>query len=198
MKELSGRISGGGGALAFTRYCVTIQPYHGSHSLFYRHRPPAKHTPLQYYCTTIAQYTPPPPTPPLNVIHHTIFAMGISSKGQRVPLPIHQPRRAPATNTPARPTAAGDPQLGLYKIFVYFEAAVHDPTILSPPPPPALPTLVQYYCTIIGQYTTPPPTSRLYAIHHTILVITISCKGQPTAPPSGPSSRRRLPARVSL
>jgi len=47
-----------------------------------------------------------------------------------------------------------------------------------PPRPPALPTLVQYYCTTIGQYTTPPPTSRLYAIHHTILVITISCKGQ--------------------
>jgi len=44
--------------------------------------------------------------------------------------------------------------------------------------PPALPTLVQYYSTIIRQYTTPLPTSRLYAIHHTILVIPISCKGQ--------------------
>jgi len=68
-----------------------------------------------------------------------------------------------------------------YKIFVYFEAVVHDATILSPPPPPplsALPTLVQYYCTIIGQYTTSLLTSRLFAIHHTILVITISCKGQ--------------------
>jgi len=29
-----------------------------------------------------------------------------------------------------------------------------------------------------AQYTTPPPTSRVYAIHHTILLITISCKGQ--------------------
>ena len=46
------------------------------------------------------------------------------------------------------------------------------------PRPPALPTLLQYYCTILGQYTTPLPTSRLYAIHHTIFVITISCKGQ--------------------
>jgi len=44
--------------------------------------PPAKHTLLQYYCTTIAQYTPPPPTPPLNVIHHTILAMAISCNGQ--------------------------------------------------------------------------------------------------------------------
>jgi len=41
------------------------------------------------------------------------------------------------------------------------------------PRPPALPTLVQYYRTITGQYTTPLPTYCLYAIHHTILVITI-------------------------
>jgi len=33
---------------------------------------------------------------------------------------------------------------------------------------PALFTLVQYCCTIIGQHTTPLPTSRLYATHHTI------------------------------
>ena len=33
--------------------------------------------------------------------------------------------------------------LDLHKIFVYFEAVVHESTILSPPPrPPALPTLV--------------------------------------------------------
>jgi len=43
------------------------------------------------------------------------------------------------------------------------------------PLPPGLRTLVQYYCAAIGQYTDP---SRLYAIHHTILVITIACKGQ--------------------
>jgi len=45
----------------------------------------------------------------------------------------------------------------VYNIFIYSEAIVHESTILSPPRPPALPTLVQYYCTIIGQYTTPPP-----------------------------------------
>ena len=31
---------------------------------------------------------------------------------------------------------------------------------------------------IIGKYTTPPPTGRLYAMHHTLLVITRSYKGQ--------------------
>jgi len=43
---------------------------------------------------------------------------------------------------------------------------------------PALPTPVQYDCTIIGQYTTPLPSYRVYTIHHTIMVITIPCKGQ--------------------
>jgi len=57
--------------------------------------------------------------------------------------------------------------------------------------PPALPTLLQYYCTAIGQYTTPPSTSLLYAIHHTILVITISCKGQATAPIAFARVRRK-------
>ena len=54
-----------------------------------------------------------------------------------------------------------------------------------PRQPTALPTLVQYYCTPIGQYTTPPPNSRAYAIHRTILVITISCKGQSRTPEGG-------------
>ena len=51
--------------------------------------------------------------------------------------------------------------------------------------PRALPTLLQYYCTTIGKYTTPPrphPTPLLYTIHHPILVIRISCKGQPPTP----------------
>ena len=46
------------------------------------------------------------------------------------------------------------------------------------PRPPALPTLVQYYCTTIGQYTTSPPNSRVYAIHQTRLAVTTSCIGQ--------------------
>ena len=43
---------------------------------------------------------------------------------------------------------------------------------------PTLPTLFQYYCTSIAQYTT-PSTSLVYAIHHTISVMTVSCKDQP-------------------
>jgi len=68
--------------------------------------------------------------------------------------------------------------VGLNTICVYVEAVVHESTILSFPAHLHCLTLVQYYCTIIGQYKTPLPTSRLYVIHHTISVITITCKGQ--------------------
>jgi len=50
-----------------------------------------------------------------------------------------------------------------------------------PSRPPALPHPGAILCTIIGPYTTLLPTSRLYTIHHTILVITISCRGQVVA-----------------
>ena len=59
----------------------------------------------------------------------------------------------------------------------------HQPSFHSPRPL-AFPTLVQYYCTTIGQYTTPLPTSHLYAIHHTISVLTRSCKGQAVPRPN--------------
>ena len=65
------------------------------------------------------------------------------------------------------------------------------------PRPPAFPTLVQYECTIIGQYTTPQPTARLHAMHHTILVITISCKAQAVRRPAVAPRWERRPQRHS-
>ena len=44
---------------ARTRYCFTSKLYCGSQSSFYCPLPLAKPTRLQYYCTPIAQYTPP-------------------------------------------------------------------------------------------------------------------------------------------
>ena len=88
------------------------------------------------------------------------------------------PKSSPHANT----RSALQPGFDLYKIFVCFEAVVHESTILS-----SLPTVVQYSCTIIGQYETLLPIFRLYALHHTILVIKIPCNnGQP-----GRRSRRR-------
>jgi len=46
------------------------------------------------------------------------------------------------------------------------------------PLPSALPALLQYYCTSSTQHTTPPRPPFVYAIHHTILVMAISCEGQ--------------------
>ena len=49
------------------------------------------------------------------------------------------------------------------------------------PRPFALPTLLQYYCATFALYNL-PPTLPVHAIHHTILVMPISCKG--SAPPA--------------
>jgi len=58
------------------------------------------------------------------------------------------------------PLAPGIPsQVGVYKIYIHFEAYVHESIIFSPPPLPVLPTLLHGYCTTFAQYTTPlrPP-----------------------------------------
>ena len=46
------------GGLAFTRHCFASKLNCGSQSSFYCPPPLVKPTLLQYYCTTIAQYTP--------------------------------------------------------------------------------------------------------------------------------------------
>jgi len=63
------------------------------------------------------------------------------------------------------------------QVFVCFKAFVHERIIPFLP----LPICIAHpgaHSTTIGQYMIPPPTSRLYAIHHTIMEITISRKGQ--------------------
>ena len=94
---------------------------------------------------------------------------GIAARRQRRAHPVHQMW---SLTTPSLPFG-----VGLYKIFVDFEAVVHESNILTPRPP-AFPTLVQYHCTTIAQYATPLPPPRVYATHYTILVRTISYKGQ--------------------
>ena len=46
--------------LTFTRYCFTSSRLCTSQSSFHSSGPPALLTLLQYYCTAIGQYTPPP------------------------------------------------------------------------------------------------------------------------------------------
>ena len=67
---------------------------------------------------------------------------------------------------------------GLHKIFVSVEPCVYESNLLSFPAP----TCIAHPGVILvhGYWAVHPPPSDLpfYAIHHTILVITISCKGQ--------------------
>jgi len=87
---------------------------------------------------------------------------------------------APPGSGPGSPCYVGGSCLGLYKIFVYFEDVVHESTILSPLPPTCIahPGAISLHDDLNRVNTTPLPSSRVYAIYHKILVITISCKGQ--------------------
>jgi len=87
-------------------------------------------------------------------------------------------RFGPSRVVDVRPRKQLPTWLGLYKILFDFEAFVHESFILSLPPPTCIARtiamLLHVYCAIYDA----PPTPLLYAIHHTILVMAISCKGQ--------------------
>jgi len=81
-------------------------------------------------------------------------------------------------------SCARAPALGFYKIFVYIKAFMHERII------PFLPlsfciahtmAILLHGCCAIYD---PLPTTLLYAIHHTQLVLAISCKGQTCSRPS--------------
>jgi len=68
--------------------------------------------------------------------------------------------------------------VGLYKIFVHFKAFVHESVILLSPSPTCnahtIAIRLRDYCAIYD----PHPTPLVYAIHHTILAVAISCEGE--------------------
>ena len=53
--------------------------------------------------------------------------------------------------------------LSLYKILFHFKALLGESIILLLLPLPTQPTLLQYYCTTIAQYT--PPTDPSFVCH---------------------------------
>ena len=67
--------------------------------------------------------------------------------------------------------------LGLYKIVFHFNPLLWESIILLRPPPTCkaypIALVLCDHCAIYARQTTPP----LNAIHHTILVMAISCKG---------------------
>jgi len=77
------------------------------------------------------------------------------------------------------PLWVGSPScLSLYKILFHFKAVLWSMSSFYCYPPECnaynIAILLHAHCTIY----VPPPTLPLYAIHHTILMMAISCKGQ--------------------
>ena len=74
---------------------------------------------------------------------------------------------------------SGSGGLRLYKILFHFKALLWESTILLVPPSTCkaypIAILLHEHCATYAPPHCPPP---FYAIHHTILVIAISCKGQ--------------------
>jgi len=64
--------------------------------------------------------------------------------------------------------------------FFYFNAFVHESIIRVLPPPPYLAPTIAKPLSSFSQYTAPPPppTPLLYVLHHTVMVLAISRKGQ--------------------
>jgi len=91
--------------------------------------------------------------------------------------PLRTPCGIPAQSTPA---VSGIPRCGLHTIFVHFEAFVQASIILYCSPPTCIANTIVIALHDYWAIYDPPSTSLVCAIHHTILVITISCKGQPS------------------
>ena len=69
-------------------------------------------------------------------------------------------------------------QFGLYKILFHFETLVHESIILSLPPPTCIARTIAMLLHVYWAIYDAPPTPLVYAIHHTILAMAISFKGQ--------------------
>ena len=93
----------------------------------------------------------------------------------------------------ADPHAAALTRLSLYKILFHLKAVLWSISSFYCYPPACnaynIAILLHAHCTIY----VPPPILPLYAIHHTILMMAISCKGQYSA-----QSARSLPTGIHL
>jgi len=98
------------------------------------------------------------------------------------PRPVHAPSRVRVREgrAHARVVASGW-LLGLYKIVFYFVAFMWDSILLSLLPPTCIARTIAILLHVYCARCDPPPTPPLYAIHHTIFVMEILCKGHMVA-----------------
>ena len=75
-------------------------------------------------------------------------------------------------------------EVNLHKILFYFEAFVHESIILALLPSTCIARitalLLHVYCILLPNIRRPPPPPLLYAVHHTIYAMPISCTSQST------------------
>ena len=123
--------------LAFTKYCFTSKALLWESIILLL--PPLPATPilLQYYCMTFAQYAPPNRPPPLAC--HTPYTIGDGNIVKRPNTNTSHTTANPTTQVRWTQNGIFHPGLtpadvGLYKIFVYFNAFVNEPIIISCPP----------------------------------------------------------------
>jgi len=92
----------------------------------------------------------------------------------------------------------GESWVGLYKIFVYFEAFLYESTIVSFP---AMTCIAHPGAILLRDYWAvydPPSDPPLYAINYTILLMTRSCKSQVRVNPNARPYSKERPAPLSL
>jgi len=75
--------------------------------------------------------------------------------------------------------------VGLYKILFYCEAFVHKSIIRLLPPSTCIARTIAILLHVYSAVYDAPPTPLLYAIHHTVLAMAISCKDQGGELPCG-------------
>jgi len=86
-----------------------------------------------------------------------------------------------ASNREVRAGVVYFPIVSLYRILFRFKVLLWESIILVFPPPTCkvypIAILLHNQCAMYAL----PPTLPIYAIHHTMLVMAISCKGQPNS-----------------
>ena len=68
--------------------------------------------------------------------------------------------------------------VGLHKMWFNCEAFVHESIICVLPPPTCIARTIAILLHVYSAVYDAPPNPVLYAIHHTVLAMAISCKGQ--------------------